>query len=261
MPFILAHRSSKPRIESPEPARKMNKQNIASTQKPINKSSVQTPKPQNPQVSIPSKIRSNSVPRRNQYPSEIPVHLTKAKQTNTSPGQKRTNDENIRTNKDSRTTEPKTNGSMIPKRLPISSSPKAPGTVSVTSPPEESRDSVDSIATMPMPVSKICDKVEATVKNEKGIETAGMINLEEDFLKNQLPDQSPMPLESCEIPTEDSRIIPEPRSPMILAAPADVIALRGATVTLLATFEGEPQPKVRWLRKVRFCAKKSLKRK
>lgn len=40
------------------------------------------------------------------------------------------------------------------------------------------------------------------------------------------------------------------RSPIISAAPADVIALRGANVTLLATYDGSPKPTVKWLRKV-----------
>ncbi|KAK0177708.1 hypothetical protein PV328_001733 [Microctonus aethiopoides] len=39
------------------------------------------------------------------------------------------------------------------------------------------------------------------------------------------------------------------RSPIISAAPADVIALRGAKVTLLATYDGSPKPTVKWLRK------------
>ncbi|KAK0181087.1 hypothetical protein PV327_003402 [Microctonus hyperodae] len=39
------------------------------------------------------------------------------------------------------------------------------------------------------------------------------------------------------------------RCPIISAAPADVIALRGAKVTLLATYDGSPKPTVKWLRK------------
>ncbi|XP_044588361.1 titin homolog isoform X4 [Cotesia glomerata] len=43
----------------------------------------------------------------------------------------------------------------------------------------------------------------------------------------------------------------ELKSPVILTVPADIIALRGAKVMLLATYDGYPRPTVRWLRKGR----------
>lgn len=42
------------------------------------------------------------------------------------------------------------------------------------------------------------------------------------------------------------------KSPEILAAPADITTLRGATVRLFATFNGYPRPTVNWLKKVSY---------
>ncbi|KAG8038190.1 hypothetical protein G9C98_006515 [Cotesia typhae] len=47
------------------------------------------------------------------------------------------------------------------------------------------------------------------------------------------------------------KIKEEFKSPVILTVPADIIALRGAKVMLLTTYDGYPRPTVRWLRKGR----------
>ncbi|XP_057334928.1 titin-like isoform X2 [Microplitis mediator] len=50
---------------------------------------------------------------------------------------------------------------------------------------------------------------------------------------------------------KDKVLKEELKSPVILTVPADIIALRGAKVMLLATYDGYPNPSVKWLRKGR----------
>ncbi|XP_014296942.2 titin isoform X1 [Microplitis demolitor] len=50
---------------------------------------------------------------------------------------------------------------------------------------------------------------------------------------------------------KDKSLKEELKSPVILTVPADIIALRGAKVMLLATYDGYPNPSVKWLRKGR----------
>lgn len=51
---------------------------------------------------------------------------------------------------------------------------------------------------------------------------------------------------------KDKSLKEELKSPVILTVPADIIALRGAKVMLLATYDGYPNPSVKWLRKVSY---------
>lgn len=149
---------------------------------------------------------------------------------------------------------------MIPKRLPTarSRSPKLDNKIAVED-PQVSVDSVDfskTAAVSAASVSESCEETVKSAKNEEILEPEVSKNVDDELSKSPQLEKLYLPPISHEIPVERPKVITndkkEPCPPVIIAAPADVIALRGAKVILMATFEGEPQPRVRWLRKVSY---------
>ncbi|XP_043286606.1 titin homolog isoform X2 [Venturia canescens] len=235
------HRSGKPPTESPEPARRTNKQRRATR----SGDPAEGAKQPSPRVPTAPKPRSSSVPRENR--TRIPISPVNTKKTSKKPVQGEAPAGHDRSNVNSRKTTT-TNGSMIPKRLPISRSrsPNAEQTPDSCSRNGESAklrhsraghlevtlhdETVDKTA----PDSRSHELLQAEVAKSLQVSTAS---------KNESETTR-----SSRLPVDGSR---EPRAPVILAAPADLLALRGTKVMLLASFDGEPQPRVRWLRKGR----------